>query len=182
VKSCSPAQSTGTSITLPVIRLRGMLTSRLMAWSESSPLPGDDGERVDHRQYPHPVTRARHPKRQPLRSHGPAGLILQEHGHHRRPLAPAGIALRRVLGSRALRDDPAQGNGPWRVCRAGQPESHKAALLQQAGSKQARARTAAGGPAPKGGTADSASAKVPSAAWPRSAPKHHQAPRDLPEL
>ena len=46
--------------------------------------------------------------------------------------------------------------------------------------------TAADRPAPKGGTADSASAKVPSAAWPRNAPerhhRRHQAPRDLPRI
>jgi hypothetical protein len=33
---------------------------------------------------------------------------------------------------------------------------------------------AAGGPAPKGGTASSASAKVPSAAWPRNASERQQ--------
>jgi len=48
------------------------------------------------------------------------------------------------------------------------------------------ARTAADEPAPKGGTADSASAKVPSAAWPRQRPgtptERHQAPRNLPRI
>ena len=35
-------------------------------------------------------------------------------------------------------------------------------------------QAAADRPAPEGGTADSASAKVPSAAWPRGAPERHQ--------
>jgi hypothetical protein len=87
--------------------------------------PGDDDERIDPRQHPYPVTGARHPKRQPLRGHGLAGLILQEHGHHRRLPARVRIALRRVLGSRALRDDPAEDDGPRRVGRAHQAEGHK---------------------------------------------------------
>jgi hypothetical protein len=47
-------------------------------------------------------------------------------------------------------------------------------------------QAAADGPAPEGGTAGSASAKVPSATWPRDASEHlqrgNQTPRDLPEF
>jgi hypothetical protein len=76
-----------------------------------------------------------------------------------------------------------------RSARSGRLENRVEVVLDlrsTSGRRSVAEGTAAAGPAPKDGTADSASAKVPSAAWPRCAPERppqgHKAPRDLPEL